>query len=629
VLCPGKAALNAAFICGTNVVIRASALDEIGGLPQDSVTEDFAASIVLHRRWRSVYLSDVLATGLGPLDIPSYLRQQGRWARGTLGVLGSNWRDIFLPRKNGLGAGQRAQYALACTHYLCGLRDLIYMLSPILFIVTAIPAVRKASLGDYLWHFLPYAVLALTAMWYSARRVSGLRGIIIGFGSFPALMHSLAAVILRRKTGFSVTAKSASQRRSFGYLAIYVCMVLLCLAALVWAARANGAQRTSLFISMLWIVYSLLLLGSFLGLARADRRAHAAQHRGEVAAEVATKQRYPSKLLERPSALRPLGTLGLAIVMASPLLVSPPLNSSSIFAPHARAFAITEHMSAAPYVGVSLPVQLLQTRPRRLEDDLGIRFAMLGRTQSFGDRFDTEWADDLAAQGARPWITLEFGELGRNGTAPLSANLPAIYHGLRDADIKRWARQIRDFQRPVYLTILPHADKDWSASSGVAHGGIPEDVPKAWLHVQSVFRAAGAKNVAWIWAPADPLRDQEFAPPNPSIDAVLQSFVNYPGTRWGDPRRVLDDLTRRYPDKPIFVEASAAGPAQLKAEWLARFGDAVEQTPRVYAVLYHEGGPALAPTKAEEKYWSLASDTRSLTTVKRVFGDLATERSIR
>ncbi|HEX4863777.1 MAG TPA: glycosyltransferase, partial [Acidimicrobiales bacterium] len=40
-LCPGKAAHNSAFICGTNVVIRAGALDQIGGLPQDSVTEDF------------------------------------------------------------------------------------------------------------------------------------------------------------------------------------------------------------------------------------------------------------------------------------------------------------------------------------------------------------------------------------------------------------------------------------------------------------------------------------------------------------------------------------------------------------------------------------------------------------
>src|SRR6266480_2061348 len=149
-LCPGKAALNAAFICGTNVVLRAAALDAIGGLPQDSVTEDFAASITLHPSWRSIYLTDVLATGLGPLDMPSYLKQQSRWALGTLAVFRTHWRDILLPKKHGLRMEQRVQYFLACTHYLCGLRDLIYLISPILFIFTGIPAVRSAYLSDYL-----------------------------------------------------------------------------------------------------------------------------------------------------------------------------------------------------------------------------------------------------------------------------------------------------------------------------------------------------------------------------------------------------------------------------------------------------------------------------------------------
>src|SRR3989440_6498573 len=132
VLYQGKAGLRTAFSCGTNVVMRAAALDEIGGLPQDSVTEDFAASIALHPSWRSIYLTDVLATGLGPLDVPSYLKQQSRWALGTLGVFRTHWREIFLPRKQGLQIGQRAQYFLACTHYLCGLRDLIYLVSPML-----------------------------------------------------------------------------------------------------------------------------------------------------------------------------------------------------------------------------------------------------------------------------------------------------------------------------------------------------------------------------------------------------------------------------------------------------------------------------------------------------------------
>jgi hypothetical protein len=270
------------------------------------------------------------------------------------------------------------------------------------------------------------------------------------------------------------------------------------------------------------------------------------------------------------------------------------------------------------YVGLSLPVQLLTQQPSVLERDLGVRFSIIGRTQDIRDRFDTHWADKLAAQGARPWITLQFGIFGPGQRAPLDASLPAIFNGVRDSDIKRWATAIREFGRPVYLTILPHVDKNWSVSSGVARGGIPADVAKAWIHTQSLFRAVGAKNVAWVWAPADPVHDQAFAPPVSTIDAVLQSFINYPGTRWGDPERVLRDVTQRYPGKSLVVEASAAGPPAEKAAWLVSLGRAIDASRQVYALLYHEGGPELTPTPAQVKRWSLASDAQSLAAMKRI-----------
>jgi cellulose synthase (UDP-forming) len=611
-LCPGKAALDAAFICGTNVVIRAAALDEIGGLPQNSVTEDFAASIALHPRWRSIYLTEVLATGLGPLDIPSYLKQQGRWALGTLGVLRSNWRDILLPRKNGLRLGQRLQYFLACTHYLCGLRDLIYVVSPVLFIFTGTPAVRTATLGSYLLHFAPYAALGITGMWYSARGVTGLRGIIIGFGSTPALIGSLVAVILGRKKSFAVTSKERQGQRSLGYLRIYIFFVLLCIAALAWATQVTGRQQTSLFISLLWVVYSLLLLGSFLWLARADIRAHAAEQQSGVT-DITAKQPYPAKLLNAPkNGLRPVVNLGFAALIASPVLLGAPLSSLPIFARPAPPFAITRSQVDARYVGASLPLQSLRSQPPILERDLGVRFSIIGRTQDITDRFDTAWADQLVAQGARPWITLQFGNFGAGHKPPLTANLVAIYNGVDDQAIRRWAAEIRDFAKPVYLTVLLQVDKNWAVSSAVANGGIPEDVPKAWEHIQSVFRAVGANNVAWVWAPADPQHDQPYAPPPSTINVVLQDFINYPGTHWGNPQQVLSSLVQRYPGKPIIVEVSSAGPAAEKAAWLAKLGQAVDDCPQVYALVYHEGGPVLKPTAAQLKSWSEASDPASL-----------------
>jgi cellulose synthase/poly-beta-1,6-N-acetylglucosamine synthase-like glycosyltransferase len=620
VLCPGKSAHNGAFICGTNVVLRAAALDEIGGLPQDSVTEDFAASIALHPRWRSVYLTEVLATGLGPLDMPSYLKQQGRWALGTLGVFRSHWRDVLLPRRHGLKIEQRAQYFLACTHYMCGLRDFIYMATPALFIITRTPAVRSATLTQYLWHFLPYALLSAGALWYSARGLTGLRGIVVGFGSFPVLVGSLTSVLLRRKAVFAVTSKLRRRARSISYLRVHIALTLLCISSLIWASRVKGLQRTSLFISVLWVVYSLVLLSSYFWLAIQDRRFHAAAHHSEPSNEVAEKLDYPSKLPQRPLGLAPIRNLGLAAAIACPVLLGGRLGSLPAFQSHHPVRFVVDRQPS-PYVGLTMPAPLLGDRSS-LQHDLGTRLTIVGRTQDITDRFDRGWADQLSGAGARPWITLEFGEFGAGGQAPLDASLPAIVNGVHDGDLHRWASAIRDFEKPVYLTVLLHADKNWSVSSGVAHGGIPEDVPQAWSHIQSVFRAAGATNVGWVWAPADPAHDQAFAPQRSTIDAVLQSFINYPGTPWGDPNAVLGELEARYPGMALFVEASVDGPAAEKAAWIADLAQAIQHRPSVYAFLYHEGGPSLELKPSEVKQWSFESDAASLTAMRRLVANV-------
>jgi cellulose synthase/poly-beta-1,6-N-acetylglucosamine synthase-like glycosyltransferase len=619
-LCPGKAALNSAFICGTNVVIRASALDEIGGFPQNSVTEDFAASIALHPTWRSVYLTEVLATGLGPLDVPSFLKQQKRWAIGTLGIFRTHWREILLPKKNGLHFGQRVQYFLACTHYLCGLRDLIYLISPILFIFTGVPAVRGSTLGDFFWHFIPYCVLSFTSLWYSARDITGLRGIIIGFGSFPVLIESLLSVVFQKKVGFSVTSKQRNGKRSFGYLGTYIFFFLLCIVCLIWATQAKGQERTSLFISILWVLYSMVMLGSFLWLSLKDMSFQSAAQKSGETNETIANQSYPEKLWQRKRGIQPLWCLVLAVLFAVPILLN---NSLQVFAQRpSPQFVIAQDKVAAPYFGVSLPIQLLNSNDEAtLESDLSTQFTVVGRTQDIHDKFDSPWAEQLAEQHAHPWITLQFGVFGAKQTPPLDANLPAIINGLHDPEIRRWAEDIRSYGKPVYLTILQHADRNWSLSSGVANGGIPQDVPKAWMHVQDIFRAVGADNVAWVWAPADPMNSQLYNPPASRIDAVLQSFINYPGTRWGDPVKVLQQLGQKYPGKPLFVDASANGPSAQKAAWLAQLEQAVAVNKQVYALLYHEGGPDLNASKKEIVTWSLTSDPASLLAMRQIVLD--------
>src|SRR5690606_21510298 len=63
----GKDKDNPAFICGINVAIRRTALDQVGGMVEDNIAEDFLTSMKIHEQgWHSVYVPEVLATGLAP-----------------------------------------------------------------------------------------------------------------------------------------------------------------------------------------------------------------------------------------------------------------------------------------------------------------------------------------------------------------------------------------------------------------------------------------------------------------------------------------------------------------------------------------------------------------------------------
>ena len=69
---------------GTNMLIRKSALDKIGGFDESTLTEDVRTSLLFHQGgWEGIYVNKTVAVGYPPPDIASYHRQQRRWAIGT------------------------------------------------------------------------------------------------------------------------------------------------------------------------------------------------------------------------------------------------------------------------------------------------------------------------------------------------------------------------------------------------------------------------------------------------------------------------------------------------------------------------------------------------------------------
>jgi cellulose synthase (UDP-forming) len=232
----GKDGLDAIFCCGTNVIFRRSALEEVGGFSEDSVTEDFELSVRLHEAgWRSVYVPEVLACGLGPEDMASYVSQQQRWARGCLGA-------IPLVLRSRLPWRARLQYLLSSTYFLTGLTLLIYMSLPVIRIFTGAQPLAAATADQFLLHFAPYYCGALATVALAGYGTYTFEAFALAAGSFWIHVQAAVNSLLRRPARFVVTPKHGTIARQPRAVApALVAIAVLMGAAVYGLSRSHGA----------------------------------------------------------------------------------------------------------------------------------------------------------------------------------------------------------------------------------------------------------------------------------------------------------------------------------------------------------------------------------------------------
>jgi cellulose synthase (UDP-forming) len=203
----GKDGLDAVFCCGTNVLFRRAALEHVGGFPTNSLTEDFELSIIMHEQgWRSAYVPDVLARGLGPEDTAAYVSQQQRWARGCLSGLPRAMRAR-------LPFTKKAQYLLSGLYFLSGWTVLIYMSFPVVRLLGGGQPIGGIDAPEFLLHFAPYYAVALTTAAVAGAGSYTFAAFALAAANF--WIHILATIytVLRRSGSFVVTPKEGAAVR--------------------------------------------------------------------------------------------------------------------------------------------------------------------------------------------------------------------------------------------------------------------------------------------------------------------------------------------------------------------------------------------------------------------------------
>lgn len=266
-ICDGKGIVDSMFCCGTNVILRASALRTIGGMDERTVTEDFATSLRLHTNgFSSLYYNHVCVFGMGPEDLIGYFTQQFRWAAGTIQVFKSLVARFFV-KPFCMKPGQWFQYFLSGTYYWVGLAYFILILGPLLYIFFKVPSffVRPEV---YFLSFLPYAFLSTSVFYFSLQKRNYkpqdlILGQLLGATTFYVHIKAAFAALLGIKLSFGVTSKAKGGAVPYRVLWPQLTVMIVTFIALVWALnRFMYEHKPALIINGFWTAYQFLVFTS-------------------------------------------------------------------------------------------------------------------------------------------------------------------------------------------------------------------------------------------------------------------------------------------------------------------------------------------------------------------------------
>ncbi len=252
----GKDGLGSMMCCGTNVVFRRAALDEVGGFPEASLTEDFLLSIKLQERgWTSAYVSEVLASGLGPEDMASYVSQQQRWARGCLSAI---------PNRAALPPPWRArlQYLLSATYFLSGWTLLLYMSLPVIRLLFGVQPLASITADQFLIHFAPYYCGALAAVALAGSGTYTFGAFALSACSFWIHVEATIGTLVRRAARFVVTPKRGVARRQPRAVLPALLAVAALLAASAYGLSQGQGPATLNNVAFAALHSSILLIGA-------------------------------------------------------------------------------------------------------------------------------------------------------------------------------------------------------------------------------------------------------------------------------------------------------------------------------------------------------------------------------
>lgn len=259
---PAKTATNSVIYGGSNTVLSRKALEDVGGFYTESITEDFATGLLIESKgYVSLALPEPLASGQTPHTFKEHIKQRTRWARGVIVTA----RKLKIWRRRELTLTQKFSYWSSVVYWYSPVKNLIYMLSPLLYAVLAVPVFRCTWL-ELLVFWLPMFALqdiglrlnsknAISTKWSGIYETSVMPHLLI-----PTIKEFFGVSTLK----FKVTDKSkqsVKRQRDVRSMVPFLILTGLSVAGIIRIICIfSTVQAVGLLILLFWIIRNMYFL---------------------------------------------------------------------------------------------------------------------------------------------------------------------------------------------------------------------------------------------------------------------------------------------------------------------------------------------------------------------------------
>jgi hypothetical protein len=235
-------------------------------------------------------------------------------------------------------------------------------------------------------------------------------------------------------------------------------------------------------------------------------------------------------------------------------------------------------------------------------------------------------ASNLSGRTATPLVSLE-------PVDPSGKDLPLseVAAGTYDSYIRKQAQATKAWGRRIIIRFAyemnlgPRADIPWGGTLSPTAGNTATDYVAAWRHVVSIFRAEGASNAEFVWAPNvddGGIPFTSYFPGDEWVDAVGLDGYNWGSTaeasghKWlslGDTFESSYKTLTQLSSKPVMItETASTEQGGSKPEWIRKgfLSELPQKFPRINTVVWFD--------VAKETDWRVNSSQSSLEAFREV-----------